>query len=65
MKARIDGVNDGDKVRSLQLTARVEDPSLGVKEFDIGRIQLNIIDMDKKATCSSINDPHTTTFDKK
>ena len=62
MKARIDGVNDGDKIRSLQLTLIVTQ-SGEKQKYDVGRIELKIKDMDQQATCSSINDPHMTTFD--
>ena len=64
MKARIDGINDGDKIRSLQLSLIVTQ-SGEKQKYDVGRIELKIKDMDKQAICSSINDPHMKTFDKK
>lgn len=65
VKAKMDGMKDKDQTRSLQIQVGIKGDGFTNMVYDIDRVQLKIKDMDKSAKCSSINDPHMKTFDKK
>ncbi|XP_033756295.1 uncharacterized protein LOC117339040 [Pecten maximus] len=60
--AKIDGINDGDQKKSIQVEIRV-DTAASLTRYTTNRIKLTVEDRDKSAVCKSINDPHMTTFD--
>jgi hypothetical protein len=63
--AKLDFKFDGNQTRNLTVWLRKVDAS-GTKTIEqrsLAVIKIKICDRDHSSTCSSINDPHTTTFD--
>ncbi|XP_062619832.1 von Willebrand factor D and EGF domain-containing protein-like, partial [Saccostrea cucullata] len=60
VKASIDSLRDRNQRRNIRLSLKTPN---NTKE--ISTVQVTVIDGDKVALCSSINDPHMATFDKK
>ncbi|XP_035829885.1 uncharacterized protein LOC106014199 isoform X2 [Aplysia californica] len=60
----VDTVKDGDQRRTVEISASINSTLI---DFDltveVGFVQLTVRDEDKLSTCSSVNDPHITTFD--
>ncbi|XP_074642559.1 uncharacterized protein LOC141899868 isoform X2 [Tubulanus polymorphus] len=67
VKAKIDSKLDGTKVRYLDIhRVVVQNMTIIVRESLLRRFQVTIKDCDTAdSTCSSVNDPHITTFDRK
>nr|XP_034327587.1 uncharacterized protein LOC105328884 [Crassostrea gigas] len=60
VKAALDGIKDRNQYRNI----RVLFTASNVTKL-ISTVKLTVVDGDRVATCSSINDPHMTTFDKR
>ncbi|KAH9513339.1 hypothetical protein Btru_034658 [Bulinus truncatus] len=66
VKATVDGINDGNRQRKLSITVRiVGSVSSEVQEVFCNDIDITAENQDRPTTCSSVNDPHLTTFDKR
>ncbi|XP_012937254.1 uncharacterized protein LOC106011603 [Aplysia californica] len=64
VKATIDKVIDRDQTRVIQVSIRVTGKITGTTEtHEIGKVPVKAIDRDRRAQCSSVNDPHMKTFD--
>ena len=65
VKAMMDGLNDKDQTRTLIIYERHYVEQVLTTEVEISSIEVNIVNRDREVYCSSHNDPHYTTFDKK
>ncbi|XP_056005498.1 uncharacterized protein LOC130050218 isoform X3 [Ostrea edulis] len=59
VKASVDSLKDRDQTRNIQLYVTTPNTT---KQFST--VKVTVVDENKIAVCSSINDPHMTTFDR-
>ncbi|CAG5116409.1 unnamed protein product, partial [Candidula unifasciata] len=62
VKGVVDSLHDTDQKRTLVVSATIISTTVYNRTEDIGSVQVTIVDMDRRETCSSLNDPHVTTF---
>ncbi|KAK0051982.1 hypothetical protein Bpfe_018529 [Biomphalaria pfeifferi] len=66
IKATVDGISDGNRIRKLRIFVRI----IGLVTNSVNDVYCNDIDITaingpNPSSCSSVNDPHMTTFDKR
>ncbi|XP_013087081.2 mucin-2-like [Biomphalaria glabrata] len=66
IKATVDGISDGNRIRKLRIFVRiVGSVSNSVNDVYCNDIDITAINGPNPSSCSSVNDPHMTTFDKR
>ncbi|KAK7469526.1 hypothetical protein BaRGS_00036472, partial [Batillaria attramentaria] len=61
----VDGLKDRKQKRRVQVSATIVAGVLEYPTINLGQVEVEVKDRDKRAICSAIGDPHVTTFDGK
>lgn len=61
----VDGLKDRKRTRQVQVSATIVAGVLEYTPLVVGRVEVEVKDRDKRATCKAVGDPHITTFDGK